>query len=123
MTMTTPTPIQKSIDEAIAKLSSLRETAYATNDLSLVLAPRLECDLAFRFVALLAEAFDGPLYAVAKDMGLENASDYDALVTNSICDICFDIKQKRESYGEEPRDDYEKQHRLNARDLGVGRFA
>ena len=121
--MTTPTLIQKSIDDTIAALTLLRATPYAEGDLSLALNPRLECDLAYRFVELLAQAFDAPLYAVAKDMSLDNASDYDAIVSNSICDICFDIQRKRKSYGEEPRDDYEKQHRLTARDLGVGRDA
>jgi hypothetical protein len=121
--MTAPTPIQKAIDDTIAKLVALRTTPYAESDLSLALCPRLECDLAMQFVEKLAEAFDGPFLAVAKDMGLATPSDYESVVSdaNAVCDLDFDLKTLRKRYPVSQEDDAVAQHLLTESDLGVGR--
>ena len=120
--MTTPTPIQKAIDDTIAKLVALRTTPYAESDLSLALCPRLECDLAMQFVEKLAEAFDGPFLAVAKDMGLATPSDFESVVSDAsaVCDLDFDLKRLRKRYPVSQEADAVAQHLLSARDFGVG---
>ena len=77
---------------------------------------------AMQFVEKLAEAFDGPFLAVAKDMGLATPSDFESVVSDAsaVCDLDFDLKRLRKRYPVSQEADAVAQHLLSARDFGVG---
>ena len=99
------TAIQKALEETIAQLVALRSETYATGDMALVLSPKLECELAIKFVETLGTTFDAMLLAVAEDINVgargpygRDKNEFSSIVTDGLCDLIFSIEKRRDEY-------------------------